>query len=57
MILLDPKKIMSFIADVTNADDKECLIDVTKVPIKDKTIFIESKLESAKLDTAIHSME
>ena len=33
MTLLDPKKIMQFIVDVTNVLDKECLVDVTNVPI------------------------
>ena len=33
MIVLDPKKIMRFIVDVTNARDTEYLADVTKVPI------------------------
>ena len=30
LLLLDPKKITRFIADVTNAHDKECLVDITK---------------------------
>ena len=32
--------------DVTNAHDKECLADITKVPITGKAILTESKLES-----------
>ena len=43
MILLDPKKIMWFIVDVTNAHDKEYLMDVTKALITGKTILTESK--------------
>ena len=38
VILLDPKKITQFIVDVTNARDKECLVDVTKALITGKTI-------------------
>ena len=52
MMLLDPKKITQFIVYVTNAHDKECLADVTKELITDKTILTESKLETVKLDTA-----
>ena len=33
MILLDSKKIMQFIVDVTNTRDKELLADITKVSI------------------------
>ena len=45
---MDPKKIMLFIVDVTNAHDKECLVDVTKVPISGKTIFTELELETVQ---------
>ena len=41
MILLDPKKIMRFIVDVTNTRDKECLADIMKVLITGKTILTE----------------
>ena len=57
MILLDPKKITRFIVDVTNAHDKECLMDVTKAPITGKTILTESELETTKLDMVIYSTE
>ena len=48
VILLDPNKIMQFIVDVTNTCDKECLMDVTKVTITDKTILTESELETVQ---------
>ena len=47
---------MRFIVDVTNAHDKECLVDATKVLITGKTILTESKLETAKLDMVIHGV-
>ena len=47
MILLDPKKITQFIVDVTNARDKECLVDITKASITGKVIHTKSELESA----------
>ena len=51
MILLDPKKIPQFIVDVTNARDKECHVDITKVSITGKAILTESKLESVQNST------
>ena len=48
MVLLDPKKITQFIVDATNACDKECLADVTKASITDKTILTQSELESLR---------
>ena len=45
MILLDPKIIMRFIVDVTNAPDKEYLSDITKTLITGKAILTESELE------------
>ena len=48
VILLDPKKVTSFIVHVTNAHDKECLADVTKALITSKTILTESKLETVQ---------
>ena len=57
MILLDPKKNMPFIADVTNTRNKEYFMNVTKASITSKTILTDTKLETAKLDMAIHSVE
>ena len=58
MILLDPKKTTRFIVDVTNACDKECLVDITKASITGKAILTESELESVQNSTwAIHSTE
>ena len=48
VILLDPKKITQFIVDVTNAHDKECLADITKVSITGKAILTKSELESVR---------
>ena len=58
MILLDPKKIMRFTVDVTNAHDKECLADMAKALITGKAIRagICAKL-LVKLDMAIHGSE
>ena len=42
VILLDPKIIMRFIIDVTNAHDKESLTDVIKAPVTGKTIYTDS---------------
>ena len=52
---IGPQKITWFTVDVTNTRDKECLADVTKVLITGKTILTESELETAKLDTVIHT--
>ena len=48
MILLDAKKTTQFIVDVANAHDKECLTDVTKVPIIHKATLMESELEAVQ---------
>ena len=48
VFLLDTNKIMQFIVDVTNTCDKECLMDVTKVTITDKTILTKSELETVQ---------
>ena len=58
VILLDPKKIMRFIVDVTYTPDKECLVDITKASITSKAILTESQAGIyVKLDMAIHSLE
>ena len=42
---------MRFIVDVTNARDKECLVDITKASITGKAILTESELESVRNST------
>ena len=51
LILLYPKKITRFIVDVTNARDKECHTDITKVLITGKAILTKSELESVRNST------
>ena len=37
---------MRFIVDVTNAHDKECLVDIKKASITGKAMLTESELET-----------
>ena len=43
--------IMRFIVDVTNACDKECFANITKVSNTGKTILTESELKSVRNST------